>query len=271
MKLSCRRMASAFAAMLAVPALLAASASPARACSCAPLPAPEQARERSSQVFSGRVLDIEGGDFFKVVLFEVAESWKGSDLPLATVATYGNAALCGYPFAEGEEYLVYAEGGVAHLCTRTRPLASAAGDLAALGPGDGPVTAPLEAVVRHLEVAGSWYNPERSGEGFQVEALEDGRGVVYWFGYHASDPQRQSWLVGAGAFDGKVLEVGLVQPTGGGFGPGFDPDAVERTPWGTLRLTLHADGTGRAEWSSTLPGFGSGSFPIQRLTRPPPF
>lgn len=263
---------SRLAALLAAPALFAATLSPAWACDCAPLPSPQDALQQASEVFRGRVLEVADASPLRLVVFEVHETWKGPELPLATVATFRSGTLCGYPFVAGEEYLVYTDGpGFAHACTRTRALASAAGDLAALGAGTDAITAPLEVLVRHLQLAGSWYNPQRSGEGFQLEVLEDGRGVVYWFGYDATDPQRQSWLVGAGSFAGNVLEVDLVQPVGGGFGADFDPDAVERTPWGTLRLTLASDGTGEAEWSSSRPGFGAGSFAIQRLTRPPPF
>jgi hypothetical protein len=71
-----------------------------------------------------------------------------------TVYTASSSASCGYPFNQGQEYLIYAyrtdgsaqpfdypaNGFSTLLCTRTSLVSEAGEDLAALGPGS-PVTA----------------------------------------------------------------------------------------------------------------------------------
>jgi hypothetical protein len=73
------------------------------------------------------------------VTFRVRSGWKGVRTRNATVLTGLNT--CGYPFRQGETYLVYARrapgGGIRPLltgiCTRTAAERSAAADIRALG------------------------------------------------------------------------------------------------------------------------------------------
>ena len=90
--------------------------------------------------------------------------------------------------------------------------------------------------------SGAWYNRERSGEGFVVEVLPDGRAVVYWFTYTPDGSGDQAWMIGQGvvaSFDSLVeepppgspvarIEIDeLWQPTGAAFGPPFDAGDVD--------------------------------------------
>ena len=120
----------------------------------------------------------------------------------------------------------------------------------------------------HQHYSGLWHDSERAGEGFIVEVLEDGRGLVYWLTYTPEGPG-QAWFSGVGQFDGNVLHIDeMIQPVGGRFGASFDPDDVERVPWGTLTVTFNEDDTARVSWDSVLDGYGSGSYPITRIARP---
>ena len=112
------------------------------ACSCAPPPPPKEALAASSAVFTGKVVAVEDvGDFQRSVTIEVASSWKGVKAKTVTVKTAKDSAACGYGFEKGKSYLVYArevkEGEAkvlsTNLCSRTRTLAEAKEDLAALG------------------------------------------------------------------------------------------------------------------------------------------
>lgn len=117
--------------------------------------------------------------------------------------------------------------------------------------------------------SGAWYDPERDGEGFVVEVLEDGRGLVYWFTYRPDDSRHQAWMMGEGEFDGQTLQVDdLVQPTGGRWGEDFDPAAIERSHWGTLTLEFFDETSGHVTWNSVREGFGAGDHPITRLSIP---
>ena len=76
---------------------------------------------------------------------------------------------------------------------------------------------------------GAWFNPERDGEGWTLEILDETTVVVYWFTYDEAGEPR--WLVGVGEivdFEyGLQIEVPeLFVTSGGEFGPGFDPDQV---------------------------------------------
>jgi hypothetical protein len=81
------------------------------------------------------------GDLFQERLFrfEVLGAWKGLERPDAFVRTGSGGGDCGYAFAVGGVYLVYAnrQRGSDTLstgfCTRTRPIERAAEDYAALG------------------------------------------------------------------------------------------------------------------------------------------
>jgi hypothetical protein len=118
-------------------------------------------------------------------------------------------------------------------------------------------------------ISGAWYNPERVGEGFVVEAIEDGRGVVYWFTYTADGSGQQVWLIGDAFFDGTILSVdSMLQPTGARSGRDFDNTALELQDWGGLVLEFLSPDRASVRFSSRRDGFGSGEFEIDRLARP---
>lgn len=120
------------------------------ACSCAELPSAESELERSKAVFSGKVLDIKdrnvNGYMTKSVIFEVTNTWKGVEESQVIITTGEGGGDCGYPFIEGQEYLVYAiesdmYGGkslVTIICDRTNKLSTLQNDLEVLGEGEPP-------------------------------------------------------------------------------------------------------------------------------------
>jgi hypothetical protein len=136
----------------------------AYACLCVAGTTQEEAYENATAVFVGRVLSIEehrgvAGQLlrtlpffdhrpsYRTISFHVTERWKGADANLATVASGFGGGDCGFYFAEGETYLVWAHDGdfygenlATGICTRTEVLRHAGGDIAALGPGDSTFT-----------------------------------------------------------------------------------------------------------------------------------
>ncbi len=112
--------------------------------------------------------------------------------------------------------------------------------------------------------SGSWFDPERSGEGFVVEALSDTRALVYWFTYDGQG--NQAWIFSDGILDGNTLTVdNALISSGGLFGEDFDPDQVTFDSWGTLTMEFSCDAA-TVTYSSPLSGFGSGTRQVQRLT-----
>jgi hypothetical protein len=123
----------------------------AYACQCTMLPGsqdPERVLADSEAVFSGEVVKIDRPSPFKsgaaleTDTFRVSEVWKGPEQRTLEVHTALMGASCGYPFKEGQEYLVYAytgkQGLEVDLCNGTQRLAEAEADLEVLGAGKKP-------------------------------------------------------------------------------------------------------------------------------------
>jgi hypothetical protein len=119
------------------------------ACQCTMLPDgmdTERALADSEAVFSGEVVKIDRPSPFKsgadleTDTFRVSEVWKGPEQRTLEVRTALMGASCGYPFKEGQEYLVYAytgkQGLEVDLCNGTQPLTEANADLEVLGDGE---------------------------------------------------------------------------------------------------------------------------------------
>lgn len=127
------------------------------ACSCA-LPGPPLAEAaESSAVFRAQVVTSEQvttprGNRYQRVTMRVTEVWKGNVTAETYVYTGSGGGDCGYLFQQGGDYLIYANavtaadgsfglpvgGLVTGICNRTRPIAQAGEDLAALGTGQAP-------------------------------------------------------------------------------------------------------------------------------------
>ena len=108
------------------------------ACSCLPPPPADQAFTQAAAVFVGTVQQVKRAEQLNVkfVTLQVEQAWKGAVTKRVTVQTCIDGACCGYGFQEKESYLVYAHGAgkslSVSLCSRTRPLAQADDDIAAL-------------------------------------------------------------------------------------------------------------------------------------------
>lgn len=124
---------------------------PAEACSCLRPEGPSEELAKFDAVFEGKVVSIGDEGMNRRVELAVARAWKGIESPTVTVTTANNSAACGFAFAEGESYLLYADAleGALHvnICSRSRDIAGAGEDLAALGapayqPGSAPSSDP---------------------------------------------------------------------------------------------------------------------------------
>ena len=109
----------------------------AEACSCLRPEGPQEELAKFAAVFEGRVASIARDDARIRVTLEVQRAWKGLDTPTIVVTTAENSAACGFNFAEGESYLLYAdevEGELmVSICSRSREIAGATEDLEVLG------------------------------------------------------------------------------------------------------------------------------------------
>ena len=128
--------------------------------------------------------------------------------------------------------------------------------------------------------SGSWFNPEQSGHGINVEILDEERAVIYWYTYDLEG--NPLWLTALGSNS----QVDLVP--WGPLGPGpqgirveatayyhegmlygkFDPATNNRQEWGTIVLVFPYDScnTAQMEWYPVMEGFSQGSTHLSRLT-----
>lgn len=122
--------------------LTLAVARDAHACSCTESGPPCQTFFQTEAVFVGTVRSVTPAPRVPPLLenvrveFEETVGFRGVGGSTPTVFTNSDGPACGYPFKVGQRYVVYASryNGAASLvtstCSRTRPIAEAAEDLA---------------------------------------------------------------------------------------------------------------------------------------------
>jgi hypothetical protein len=118
-------------------------------------------------------------------------------------------------------------------------------------------------------MSGNWFDPDQSGQGFQLEFTDQNNTVVaIWYAYAPDGSGQPIWIYGQGTYSTDVHSVSMDAAflTGAQFPPAFRPSDVVQNPWGTLTFALTDCNHGTASWNSNLPPFRSGSMPITRLT-----
>ena len=84
--------------------------------------------------------------------------------------------------------------------------------------------------------SGAFFDPSRSGEGAFVEILPGGQAFVAEFSYQPGGGGA-AWILGVGQVrDNTIVIDEVLQPVGGVFGEGFDPDAIDRQQIGAMSL-----------------------------------
>ena len=114
---------------------------------------------------------------------------------------------------------------------------------------------------------GYWFDPAQNGQGFNVEATNDGGMVVAWYTY--TPDGNYYWIVGSGTLTDNVASFDLSTTAGGTFPPSAQPDGITYLPWGSLTISFTDCNHALAEWVP-LEGveLEAGSMPLTRLTKP---
>ena len=132
-------------------------------------------------------------------------------------------------------------------------------------PAAEPVAPPAGDFTLTQAISGAWYPPGHVGEGWVFEILGDGRALIAWFSYDADG--NQAWFLNEGVVSGNTITFSdLLIPSGTDFGPSFNPGDVELPSWGNATFTFDSCDSGTMTYSSSLPGYGSGSLALTRLT-----
>ncbi len=84
-------------------------------------------------------------------------------------------------------------------------------------------------------VTGSYYDPERNGEGIQITALGNPSNHLSfnWYTYRGDE---QFWFTGQGDFNQDTVESLAYYTRGTGFTPDFNPNQVQLTYWGEVSI-----------------------------------
>jgi hypothetical protein len=124
-------------------------------------------------------------------------------------------------------------------------------------------------VVAREGITGAWFDPDHDGEGWLIEALPDGRATVYWFTYPPGGGG-QNWLIGTGQLANGSITLDadnpFLRPDGASFGDSFDPSEVVLNDWGTATFRFDGCGNGTMDYTSSEPGFDTGTLALSRLT-----
>ena len=129
--------------------------------------------------------------------------------------------------------------------------------------------------------SGSWYNPEQSGHGINVQILDEERTVFYWYTYDQDGKpfglealgatSEFSWVFPSGHYPAGIrVEATAYYHEGMIFGE-FDPATKSKQEWGTIVLDFLYDSCNgaRMEWYPVMAGFSQGSTYLRRLTTLP--
>jgi hypothetical protein len=167
----------------------------AAACSCgAASVRPCAAYWDARAVFTGAVTEVtesgvrHGGSestrpfYYRLVRFKVEDSLRGAQGATVEVLTGRGGTDCGYGFVAGRRYLVYAQEGqdgrlYASVCTATKPLEEADGDLSFIRAlGGAP---PLAAIYGNVEYSGRDFKDSsfRAEPAAELQVLVEGGGV----------------------------------------------------------------------------------------------
>ena len=118
--------------------------------------------------------------------------------------------------------------------------------------------------------AGSWFNPDRNGEGliFNIASIGGVPTIIAFYFTYANDGSgRQVWLVGSAPISSNIAEIPMVITSGTSYGDGFSASDVVREAWGTLTVTFTGCNSANVQVASA--SFGNQSFALQRVAPVP--
>jgi len=94
----------------------------------------------------------------------------------------------------------------------------------------------------HGGYSGTYFSPERDGEGFTLHSIGTSprQFLIFWFTYAADDSGSQRWLIGQGlqpTNEDPLTRIQFWSTQGGQITSPMNPDSVELVPWGSAQLS----------------------------------
>lgn len=122
----------------------------------------------------------------------------------------------------------------------------------------------LQPVAIRGDFSGTWFDPDRPGQGVMLEVFGGGRATVAWYTFDADGAPL--WLYGVGALDGATVHVQLQYVSGGVFPPAEQTGDVVVAPWGEATLHFTGCNAGSIEWAAFTDEVEPGAMPLTRAT-----
>ncbi len=143
---------------------------------------------------------------------------------------------------------------------------------AAMGISSLPSTDPIiDPALTAASLAGSWFDPSRSGEGFHLHQMTNELATFQWYSYDLNG--NKQWFVSSGGMvtesenNVRIVFNEVYTTTGAQFGANFDSNDVENILWGSAEFNLQCT-SGTFTYSALNPEYGSGTYQIVPITRP---
>ena len=114
---------------------------------------------------------------------------------------------------------------------------------------------------------GSWYNVEKSGQGFLIEIIKGSgqkKALATWFTFDSNG--NQMWLIGVGNIQAQQISFEMLLTEGGAFGNAHDPNNINSSVWGDVTFSFDNCDSATVNWTPALSGFTNGSMSLSRLT-----
>ena len=117
-------------------------------------------------------------------------------------------------------------------------------------------------------MSGSWYSPDRNGEGFSLQVLDNGTAHAMWFTYPpAGSTAQQAWIYAAGGrIEGdRIVFDNALTTRGPKFGAAYDPAQLQFIPWGSLEFRFTTCNEAEVTYAGPA-AWGSGKRQVTRLS-----
>jgi hypothetical protein len=111
---------------------------------------------------------------------------------------------------------------------------------------------------------GLWFDAAADGHYVTIQRVhDDDTALVIWNSFDRNG--NQAWIYGVGHVDGRHIHVEMSQNVGGHLQSGGPPTGSVARSWGTVDIDLTNCLDATMSYRSSLPGFGNGQFPLDRL------
>ena len=113
-------------------------------------------------------------------------------------------------------------------------------------------------------INGTFYDHTADGHYVTIQRLEDDNVFIVWNTFdHNGAP---AWVFGVGEYTNRHLHADMLQNVGGRLQPGGPAIGSTAHAWGTVDIDITSCDGGTLHYQSPLPAFGSGTFPLDRVT-----